>query len=246
MNRYASLCDDFYVNMSLATEMDLPANRETVLHFFERVQKNYPTMRNFYSRDHGGFVLEEDKDRDAYRWCTIEPRQVFSGHVNPDSVDAAMEQHNLVLELAPYLLSVSPLDCFALDLQFGFDFSYRGNHNQLTAEVLGVSPSMEPILELPGAAVINFEPSLTIAVDSDCRFQVRIALETRSNDDQVRTGDYAEEQLSVYVTARRYGSLGPNATFVETVERLRQLCHQTIDNHVVDHILRPLGRAVSL
>ena len=45
MNRYASLCDDFYVNMSLATEMDLPANRETVLHFFERVQKNYPTMR---------------------------------------------------------------------------------------------------------------------------------------------------------------------------------------------------------
>ena len=29
MNPYASLCDDFYVNMNLSTEMELPANRET-------------------------------------------------------------------------------------------------------------------------------------------------------------------------------------------------------------------------
>ena len=26
MNRYSSLCDDFYVNMTLGTEMELPAN----------------------------------------------------------------------------------------------------------------------------------------------------------------------------------------------------------------------------
>ena len=146
MNHYASLCDDFYVNMNLGTEMELPANRETVLHFFERMQKTYPTMRNFYCRERGDFVLEEDKDQGAYRWCTIEPRRVCSGQVNPESIDAAMEQHKLVLELAPYMLSVSPLDCEALDLLFGFDFTYRGNHNQLMAEVLGVSPSMEPVL----------------------------------------------------------------------------------------------------
>ena len=149
MNGYASLCDDFYVNMNLGTEMELPANRETVLHFFERVQKTYPTMRNFYCRERGDFVLEEDKDQGAYRWCTIEPRRVCSGQVNPESIDEAMEQHKLVLELAPYMLSVSPLDCEALDLLFGFDFTYRGNHNQLMAEALGVSPSMEPVAGYP-------------------------------------------------------------------------------------------------
>ena len=243
MNRYASLCDNFYLNMSLGTEMELPANRETVLHFFERMQKTYPTMRNFYCRERGDFVLEEDKEQNTYRWCTIEPRRVFSGQVNPDSIDAAMDQHKLVLELAPYLLSVSPLDCEALDLQFGFDYTYRGNQNQLTAEVLGVTPSMEPILEAPGATVINFEPSLTIAVDSDCRLQIRISIKTRTDEYQVRTGDYPEEQLSVYVTARQYGSLGPNVTFVNEVDRLRHLCEETIDNRVIDHILRPLGRA---
>jgi hypothetical protein len=246
MNRYASLCDDFYVNMNLGTEMELPANRETVLHFFERVQKTYPTMRNFYCRERGDFILEEDKDQGSYRWCTIEPRRVCSGQVNPESIDGAMDQHKLVLELAPYTLSVSPLDCEALDLLFGFDFTYRGNHNQLMAEVLGVSPSMEPLTELPGATVINYEPSVTMAVDADCRLQLRISVETRTNAYQVRMGDYPEEQLSVYVTARQYGSLGPDKTFVETVDRLRQLCHEAIDGHVIEHILQPLGQAISL
>ena len=157
-----------------------------------------------------------------------------------------MEQHKLVLELAPYLLSVSPLDCEALDLLFGFDFTYRGNHNQLMAEVLGVSPSMEPLLEIPGATVINYEPSLTIALDVDCRTQLRVSVEARTNAYQVRMGDYPEEQLSVYVTARQYGSLSPDKTFVETLDRLGQFCHETIHNHVIEHILQPLGRAISM
>ena len=76
MNPYGPLCDDFYVNMTLNTEMELPANRETILHFFERIQKKFPTMRNFYCRERADFVLEEDKESGAYRWCTIEPRRV--------------------------------------------------------------------------------------------------------------------------------------------------------------------------
>ena len=246
MNRYDSLCDDFYVNMNLGTEMELPANRETVLHFFERVQKTYPTMRNFYCRDRGDFVLEEDKDRGAYRWCTIEPRRVCSGQVNPESIDQALEQHRLILELAPYMLSVSPLDCEALDLLFGFDFTYRGNHNQLVAEALGVNPSLERMIEVPGSTVINCEPSLTISLDEDCRLQVRISVETRTNAYQVRTGEFPEEQLSVYVTARQYGSLGPETTFVETLSRLATVCHEMIDNHVIEHLLRPLARAIAI
>ena len=143
MQRYASYCDDFYVNMNLSTEMELPQNRETVLHYFEQIQKKYPTMRNFYQREKGDFVLEEDKDRGQYRWTTIEPRRLCSGQVNPDHVDEAIGQHRVVLELAPYMLSVSPLDCEALDVLFGFDFTYRGNHNQLVAEALGVSPAID-------------------------------------------------------------------------------------------------------
>lgn len=61
MTKYASLADDFYVNLNLSTEMELPGQRETILHFFECVQKKYPSMRKFYCRDKKDFVLEEEK-----------------------------------------------------------------------------------------------------------------------------------------------------------------------------------------
>ena len=157
-----------------------------------------------------------------------------------------MKQHRLVLDLAPPLLSVSPLDCEALDLLFGFDFAYRGNHNALLAEALGVGPSLDAVVDIPGTRVINFEPSLTLAMDEECRTQVRISTETRTNAFQVRTGDYGEDQLSVYVTARQYGSLEPSVSYVEAVDRLFSIGVDVIDSCVVDQILRPLARTIAM
>jgi hypothetical protein len=246
MTQYASLSDDFYVNVNLATEMELPGQRDTVLHFFERVQRRFPSMRKFYCRDKRDFVLEEDKDQGRYRWAAVETKRLCSGHVNPPSLEAALEQHRLVLDLAPALLSVSPLDCEALDVLFGFDFAYRGNHNALLAEALGVGPALDRVAELPGGRVINYEPSLTISVDEDCRVQVRVSTETRTNAFQVRTGDFPEDQLSIYVTARQYGSLDPDTTYVQAVDRLAGLAREVVDSCVVEQILRPLARAISL
>lgn len=245
MNRYSSMSDDFYVNMNLSTEMELPSNRESILQFFERLQKKYPTMRNFYCREKGDFILEEDKERGHYRWCTVEARRLCSGQVNPTSVEDALEQHQLVLELAPYMLSLSTIDCEALDLLFGFDFTYRGNHNQLVAEALGINPGMERVLEMSHATVVNYEPTLTLALDEDCRMQCRVSVETRTNAFQIRTGDFPEEQLSVYVTARRYGGLAPNTSYLETLESLAKVCHDVVDHYVADHVLGPLARAIS-
>ena len=246
MTRYGSLCDDFYINMNLSTEMELPNNRETVLHFFDQVQKKYPAMRNFYCRDKGDFVLEEDKDRGQYRWCTIEPRRVCSGQVNPENVEDVVAQHTYIMDIAPYSLSISPLDCEALDLLFGFDFTYRGNHNQLVAEALGLSGAMDRIAEIPGATIINYEPSITLALDSECRGQCRLNIETRTNAYQIRTGEFPEDQLSVYLTARQYGSLEPDVTYVDTIGRLATVCQEMVDTYVVENVLEPLARAIAL
>jgi hypothetical protein len=246
MTPYASLADDFYVNMNLATEMELPAQRETILHYFERVQKKFPSMRKFYCRDKRDYVLEEDKEQGRYRWAAVEAKRLCSGQVNPPSLESVLEQHRLVLDLAPAFLSVSPLDCEALDVLFGFDFAFRGNHNALLAEALGVGPAFDRFGEIPGGRVINFEPSLTLALDEDCRTQVRISTETRTNAFQVRTGEFSEEQLSVYVTARQYGSLDASVTYVEVMDRLAKLAREVVDGYVVDQILRPLARTISL
>jgi hypothetical protein len=246
MAHYASLADDFYVNVNLATEMELPGQRETILQFFERVQKKYPSMRKFYCRDKRDFVLEEDKEQGRYRWAAVESKRLCSGQVNPSSVEEALDQHRLVLDLAPAFLSISPLDCEALDVLVGFDFAYRGNHNALLAEALGVGPSLDRVAELPGARVINYEPSLTMSLDEDCRVQVRVSTETRTNAFQVRTGEFNEEQMSVYVTARQYGSLDPHTTYVEAIDRLARLAREVVDGCVVEQMLKPLARTISL
>jgi hypothetical protein len=169
-----------------------------------------------------------------------------SGQVNPGSLDEAIAQHRLVLDLAPAFLSVSPLDCEALDVLFGFDFAFRGNHNALVAEALGVAPAFERFADLPGAKVINCEPSLTLAMDEECRTQVRVGVETRTNAFQVRTGEFNEEQLSVYVTARQYGSLDHDTTYVGALDRLARLAREVVDACVVEQILKPLARTISL
>lgn len=246
MNAFNTLCDDFYINMHLNTEMELPQNRETVLHYLERIQKQYPSMRNFFARDKGDFVLEEDKDNGQYRWTTIEPRRICSGVVNPSTVEDAMDQHQLMLKLAPTFLSVSPLDCEALDLLYGFDFTYRGNHNELVVEALGISPAFEKLLDYPGGTVINSEPAITLSLDEACRLQCRLSIETRTSAYQVRTGEYPEEQISVYFTARQYGSLGADTTYLETLDKLSEICSDLVNGYVVENVLQPLARGIAL
>jgi hypothetical protein len=245
MHAYGSLADDFYTNVNLNTEMQLPAGRETVLSFFERVQKTYPTMRNFYTRENGDFVLEEDKELGHHRWLSLEPRRICSGYVNPSDVDTAFEQHALVLQLVPYMLSVSPLDCEALDYMMGFDFSYRGNHDELVAEALGAGSALDCMLDVPGGQVLNFEPSITIGLDESCRRQARLMVETRTNAYQVRRNDFPEDQISVYFTVRQYGSLSPDTSYEETLAELRHQCETYLDNYVVEQVLRPLAQAIS-
>ena len=246
MSRYATFSDDFYVNLNLNTEMELPGSRETILHFFEQVQKKYPRMRNFYARDRGEYVLEEDKDRGHYRWASVDSRRVCSGHVNPETTDSALAQHRLVLDLLPYALSISPLDCESLNVMFGFDFTYRGNHNELVAEALGVTPSLERLTDIPGATMVAYEPSIQFSVDDDCRIQCRVSVETRTSAYHVRTREYPEEQISVYVTTRRYGSLDPGETYVDAFARLASLAIEVVDGYVVDSVLLPLQQAIAI
>src|SRR4051812_47480409 len=113
MNRYMCDADDFYVNMQLNTEMELPSNRDTVLHFFEQMKKAYPELRNFYTRENGDLVLEGDKEQGSYRWLALESRRLSSGQVNPEGLEDAYRQHETVLEMAPHLLTISLLDCEA-------------------------------------------------------------------------------------------------------------------------------------
>lgn len=247
MQQFGSCSDDFYVNLNINTEMGLNQNRESVLHYFEQLKKRFPQMRNFYSRDQGEYVLEEDKDSGQYRWSAVEPKRICSGFVNPPTLNDAVQQHETVLELAPFALSASPLDCESVNLMYGFDFNFRGNHNELVAEALGLPPALDSLMdELSCGPPIAYEPSIQFALDDECRLQCRVSVETRTSAYHVRSGNFPDDQISVYVTTRRYGSLETGETFVEVMHRLNAVCLDVVENYVVERLLLPLQQTIAM
>jgi hypothetical protein len=245
MNGYISDADEFYVNVQLNTQMDLPTTRDTVLHFFEQMKKGFPELRNFFARENGDLVLEGEKERESHRWLAIEPRRLCSGHFNPETLDDSFRQHELVLDLAPHLLSISMLDCEALDIMFGFDFHYEGNHDEVVAEAMGVGHGLEGLFELPKSQVIKFEPSLILALNESGDLQCRLSVETRTSGSGPRPRDFVDDQISVYFTVRQYWGSGPETTFLDSMRRQRQIGEEILEQAVVPRIVRPLAQAIA-
>jgi hypothetical protein len=246
MNPYSSLvCDDFGVYVYTNTKMELPTRRETVLHFFDTLQKAFPQMTDFDCRESGEYVLEEDRELGSYRWITLESQRFCSGFVNPPSLEIADVQHERVLEIAPAHLDFGPLDCEALDVVFAFDLTFGGNHDEVVAEALGLNTTLESLLQLPGSRVLNYEPSLMLSLDEACRLQCRLNIETRTNAYQVRTGQFPDAPISVYFTVRQYWGRQPFKTFGESYRNQRRICQEMVDTHIIPSVVRPLAQAIA-
>jgi hypothetical protein len=245
MNPYPALCDDFGLAVYLNTRMDLPSRRETVLHFFETLQKTFPQMLDFERRENGDFVLEEDRDQGHHRWVALEARRLCSGSNNPPDLASADTQHERVLEIAPAHLDLTALDCEALDVLFTFDFLYPGNHDEVVAEALAARSPLESLLQLPGGRVINHEPSLMLALDENCRLQCRLSVETRTSTYQVRTGQFPEAPITVYFTVRQYWARSPYKTFLESYRHQRRLAEELVENHITPAVLKPLAETIA-
>ncbi len=245
MNGYSSAADVFHANVQLITQMELPNSRDTVLHFFEQMRKAFPELRHFFKRENGELALESEKERDSHRWLAIQARRLCSGHVSPDSLDDAFRQHELVLDLAPHLLSISTLDCEALEVMFAFDFHFDGNHDEVVAEAIGLGHGLEGLFDLPKSQVIKFEPSLTLALDSSGALQCQLAIENHTSTPQPRSREFLDDQISVYFTVRQFWGSGPETTFLESMRRQRQIGEEILEQSVVPRIVKPLAQAIA-
>ena len=244
MNNYVTACDDFGLYTYLNTRMDLPSNSETVLHFFEAIQKSYPSLSDFDRRD-GEFLLEEEREQGSYRLVGMDNRRIWSGYMNPPVLEDADEQHERILELAPYHLDLSPLNCDAVDVMFAFDFVYSGNHDEVVAEALAKDSPFETFLTMPGTKMLNFEPSIMIALDEACRLQCRLNIETRTTAFQVQSGNYAETPITVYFTVRQFWNKQPFKTFVESYQNQRRIAQELVDTYILPQVVKPLGETIA-
>ena len=244
-NPYAAFCEDFYVNMRLGSQLALPHSRDTLLHFFERVQKAYPAMTRFRKNENGEFNLEEDRGSQSYRWVSLEQKRISAGHVNPTGFEDAVKMHSLLLDMAPHHLGLSPLEIDYLDVLFGFDLAFGGNHDEIIAESLYPESPLTCLTEETGARAVDFQPTVTVALSEDCRLQARIDVVTRTNSYQVRTGDYSDDVISVYLIVRRYWGDRPKEPMEKIFAQMAEKADHLCTNYIVPRVLRPISSAIA-
>lgn len=243
---FGSFCDDLFIDMNVNTQLELPTGRDTILTFFERLQKQFPLMNNFTRRDNGEYMLEQQDQGRRTHWVGLEIDRIVAGCSDPEDMSKAYELHHQVLELAPYMLGVSPLDIDSLDITFAMDFDYQGNHDEVIAEALLGGSSFGALLEMPQAKSVNCCPSVIVALTQDRRLQARVAVESRSTAFDVRSDKFkTDEPISLYFTIRRYPQPGPD---FDTRAAFTEQCHiaeEMMFDKILPCFVQPLNNAIA-
>ncbi len=240
-------CDEFYVSNRLFLKLDLSLNRETLLHFFDVVRKEFHGLTRLRRREDGAVLLEEDaSDKASRRWIRVEPRVLRFGFFEPPSMEEVERFANFVLEQAPFHLTFSEIDYDHQELVYGFDLDYAGNHDQLIAETLfGEHPLASFIQGDQAAHVIDAQPYFGIALSPDCDLQAYVEVKSRTATYEVRTGSYEDQPLSVFLTIRKYWGYSNDCGLADGYHEMVGYADDLAASKIVPLIVNPLAQAIA-
>ena len=245
MNELGPFGDDIFINLSLQTMLPLPTGRETVLQFFQAVQREFGEMTAMFRRDTGEHVLEGDRDAGSYRWVELHEQRLCSGYFNPPTMAKSRQLHAWLLDRSQSFLGLSGLDVECLDVMIGFNLDYQGNRDGLVAEALLADSPLGMLVQGDLGRCVEFEPGLVLALESDCNTQARVAIEPRCNSMQVSSGDYTNDPISVHLTVRRYPVPGRVMDLPSVFDALCDIAEDLAARVIMPQILAPLASAIA-
>lgn len=240
---FGALCTDFYVNQKLSLKMDLPQDRETVLHLFDRVRADLPEMSRL-KRYSDELTLESPRREGAYNWLALRRQSIRTGQVNPASMTEAYRLHKLTLELTPYFLTISPLDIDALELLWGFDLECKANHHEIIAEALYDGSPLMPLLDAPDAPPTDVQPVIAVSLPGDVPMQAVFEVKARTTHGQVRRDRYRAEAISIYLMLRRTGPMQSIDELPGAIETMRVLGEDLVNDKLIPTLLKPISRVI--
>lgn len=242
---YGALCNDFYINQKLALKMPLPSDRESLLHFFDRVRKSDPTMDQF-RRFENELSLESARTKSMqYKWVSMRETSLRSGYVNPANMAEGYVLHKLLLEMAPYHLSISPLDVDHLELTFGFDLECDGDQDRVVAEALFGDSPLAQIAQVDDAKLLNAQPMVGMALSKHGDLQASFDVKTRRRGKRGSTKRSRSEPISIYMTLRQYGPINEVEDLPEILQMLSHHAETLATDKVVPHMLTPIARLIA-
>ena len=246
---YAALCHDFYINSKLSLKMDLPTAREPVMDLFERVRRQRPDLNKF-KRFRGELALESGDRSGAYEWVALRKSSLRVGTVNPESIETAGDLHRHAFEMAPFYLSINPLDVDYLEVLLGFDLEAPGNHSAIIYEALyadsAVAKLVAPEETIPTDIQPFFGVSLSPSHDVQAYFEVKAR--TSATDTTATPGPGAEapdEPISVYVTVRSTEPINDIKELPARFDALLEEAEHLAQSRALPHLLTPLRDAIA-
>jgi len=240
---FGALCSDFYINQKLAVRMDLPHNRETLLELFERIRKDRPEMSRL-RRYEGELALESAPEDGSYEWAALRRMSVRSGVVNPSSMPEAYRLHRLLLEIAPFYLSLSPVEIDYLEILYGFDFEARGNHDEIVFEALYADSPLGRLVEGPQAQAVDVQPTFSFALDEKRTTRITVEVKTRHGSDS-DPAKFDGEPISVFLVLRRNGPIAAVGDLVKMHDSLVALAEKVATQKLIPLIINPLAREIN-
>lgn len=243
MTMLGALCSDFYVNQKLALKMDLPTARESVLDLFDRVRRELPEMDRFRRYD-GELALESPAADAQYNWLALNQTAIRSGWVNPETLEKSYRLHRLLLEVAPYYLSISPIDVEFVELVFGFDIEAETNRNEVVFDALIGDSPLRSLVDMERETVLDAQPFVGFSLSSRGDLQAFIEIKTRTRTREVATGRYSNEPISVYLTVRRYGPFRELSSFADAFGTLAGHAERLAEERVIPYVVVPIREAI--
>lgn len=241
---FGALCTDFYVNQELALKMDMPSDRETLLHLFDRIRADFPAMEKL-RRYPEELSLESRRDDGKYSWMALRRTGIRSGHVNPESLEQAYALHKCILGVAPYHLTISPLDVDYLELLFGFDLECPENHHEIVYEALIADTPLARLMDDREGVPCDVQPAYGMLVGENLDVQATFEVKCQTTASQIRRGQYRPEPISIYMSLRKRGPIRKPEDLLTIFEELRQHAERLANEKVVPELLIPISRAIT-
>lgn len=249
-NSFGAHCDEFHVSGRLFLKLDLTPDRETVLHFFERIGREYPSLRRMRRRDERSLALEDtaidDEMSQSRRWVRLDAHSFRFGFFEPPSREACRRFGCFLLEQAPAHLTLSELDIDHLDVVYSFDMEYRGNHDRLVAETLFADHPLAAFLMGDEAVhTIDCQPYFGVTLSPACDVQAYIEIKGRTSTFELRTGEFDPQLLSVQLTVRRYWGFSEPLELGDAYAALMEAGDELALRKAVPLIVNPLAQAIA-
>jgi hypothetical protein len=243
-----AVCSEFYVSSRLFLKLEMSLERDTVLHFFDRLRREFPGLSKLRRRDDGCLLLEEEEteESDSRRWIRLDPSCMRFGHIAPADTEEVRRYGELILTQAPYHLSFSDIDYDHLELIYAFDLEYRGNHDQLVAETFSGDRAANGFLFGEQAThIIDVQPYFGIALTPQCDLQAYVEVKSRTTTYEVRSGSFETQPISVMFTVRKYWGVDRPASAVDALRALFDTADELATDTIVPTFVNPLAAAIA-